>query len=162
MRTILFSILLNMVLGCVSSQGPVNTDDSSANLMRTGDIVVVNNASDAVLLLNPDGSFKATLIDYPQDTAYKFDALTWDPVNKQLLITYDHTTNTFDKVLAVSPYDLSVSTYLATTQLAGTNLAGIGRMANNDLVILEGTNIAEKFYLDKSRFAGVNAWINGT
>jgi hypothetical protein len=139
---VLFNILLNF--GCVKEEEPIETFDSYVNKIQPGDIIVANGANDTVVLLDEDGRYKDTIITGSTSAALSFPALAWDDLNKQVLISYDHTTATLDKITGVSLLDLQLSTVISNSNLTGT-MPGVARLTNGELVVLEGTTTAEKF-----------------
>ncbi len=149
MRKLTSCLLLVMMycfVGCISESEPIETSNSQANLMKSGDIVVVNTATDSVLLLEPDGTYKTTIYSARTDGTVTIPAIAWDSYTNRLLIAFDSTTATLDKILSVDPYDLSVSTYYNnSTILTATGLNGIARVSTNHLLVIESTATMEKF-----------------
>jgi hypothetical protein len=146
MSSILLLLVLATLWGCISESEPIETFNSQANIIKSGDIIVVNTATDSVLLLDDDGTYKTTIYSARTDATVTIPAITWDSRTNRLLIMYDSTTATLDKILSVDPYDLSISTaYQNSTILTATGLNGVARLTTGDLVVIESTATMEKF-----------------
>lgn len=144
-RFVSLSLLIFLVASCVlNTESPIETSSDLVNLIQRGDIVVSNSGNDSIILLDSDGNYKDTLVSEQTSTTILFNGLAYDSINKEVLFNYDHTTAALDAVKAIDLYDGSVRTVISNSQLNGT-LPGVARLTNGDLVILEGTNGAEKF-----------------
>lgn len=155
-------ILISLLSGCLlKDDSPVESSSDDVNLIQSGDIVIVNNNSDAILLLNSDGTYKEALVDSPTDATLLFGGVTYDRTNNQLLYLHDSTTNANDAVRAISLYDGEVSTYLTNSNLAGV-LPGLARLTGGELVVLETTTVVEKFLADRTRITPFTPTLTAT
>jgi hypothetical protein len=143
----LISLIFILLLGssCIlNSESPEETSSDEVNLIQMGDIVVTNAGNDSIVLLDEDGSYKATLVDSTTSSTLLYNGLAYDDLNREILFNYDSTTNSLDAVMAINLYDGEVRTVLTNNQLQGT-LPGVARLTGGDLVVLEGTSMVEKF-----------------
>lgn len=145
MRLIYVVLILFLGTSCIlSNESPVETSSDDVNLIQVGDIIVTNAGNDSIVLLDSDGTFKATLVDSQTDSTLIYNGLAFDDVNRVVLFTNDSTVAAQDSVKKIDLYDGEVSTLITNNQLNGT-LPGLARLTGGDLVILEGTSAAEKF-----------------
>lgn len=128
----------------ISSDSPLESSSNDVNLIQVGDIVVANTNTDSILLLDPDGNFKATLVDSPVDGTLLLSGLHYDSVNNELLYINDSTVNANDAVKAIDFYTGDVRTILSNNQLQGV-LPVVARLTGGDLLIVETNSTAEKF-----------------
>jgi hypothetical protein len=123
-----------------------NTEETiQADCIVPGDIVISNSGSDAVLVLNSDGSYKniALNVNNIAETVY---GVTWDRVNNRLLVAVDGA----DRIVAVDPVDCSTSTAISDGNLTGTTLKGLTVVDNGDILVTE-VNMIERFTQDGMR-----------
>lgn len=145
MQTLTFIILLGLLSSCIiSSESPIESSSNEVNLIQTGDIIISNTGTDSIILLNSEGTFKANLLDV-SDATLTMGALTFDAANDQILFTNDSTTAALDSVKSISLFDGTVSTYISNSNLTATGMTGIARLTGGEILVLEGTNTAEKF-----------------
>ncbi len=145
LKGLLFLVMLVSSTSClISSDSPVETSSNDVNLIQQGDIIISNVNTDSIVLLDSEGNFKDTLLDYPIDNTLLLSGLHWDSTNKEIIFLYDSTTNTLDAVKALNPYDGSVRTVLANGQL-GAVLPAVARLSGGDLLVVEQASTAEKF-----------------
>lgn len=145
MKHVLFLFMITSITACiVSSESPIESSSNEANLIQTGDILISNAGTDSIILYNSEGTFKANLIDV-SDSNLIMNGLAFDSLNDQILFTYDSATAALDSVKAMSLFDGSVSNYISNSNLTATAFPGIARLTGGDLLVLEGTNTAEKF-----------------
>lgn len=144
-RIICFAITLALSSSCIlTNESPVETSSDDVNLIQEGDIIVSNINTDSIVLLDSEGNFKDTLIDYPIDNTLLLTGLHWDSVNEEVLFIHDSTTNALDAVKAFRPFDGSVRTVLSNNQL-GAVIPAVARLTGGDLLIVEQNSTAEKF-----------------
>lgn len=145
-------ILLSLSLSsCIlKNESPLESSSNEANLIQSGDIVVTNSGNDTIVLLHEDGSYKDTLVDSQSDSQLIFNGLAYDAINKNIMFTYDHLTAFYDAVKTIDLYDGTVKTLLSNNNLQGT-LPGLARLTGGELIVLEGTNTAEKFLANGTR-----------
>lgn len=144
-------LILFVASSClVKDESPIATTSDQVNYIQSGDIIVTNLGNDSIVLLGSDGHYKDMLYDLPTDGSISFPALTYDPYTKKILFSYDSSIATLDAIYSIDPLDGTVDRYLSNSNLTGT-LNGIARLTNNDLVIIDATNQAEKFLANKTR-----------
>lgn len=144
-RLISILSILAFTSSCIlSSDSPIESSSDEVNLVQKGDIVVTNSGNDSIVLLNDDGSFKATLVDSITDAAILFNALIYDTLNKTIIYNFDHTTNSFDAIKKLDLYEGEATTLISNGNLNST-LQGLARLTNGDLVVLKNTTLIEKF-----------------
>ncbi len=142
-----FQSLLFLALSAsciIQNDSPIQSTSDEVNLIQKGDIVVTNSGNDSVILLNEDGSFKATLVDAQTDAAILFNALIYDTLNKAILYNFDHTTASFDAVRKLDLFEGNETTLISNSNINSTQ-QGLARLTNGDLVILKNTTLIEKF-----------------
>lgn len=139
--TYLFTLLI--LMGCLSKD-PTETHGSDINLVKSGDIVVVNTGNDTILLLDEAGEFKEALLDSSTDPSLIYNALAYDSSLDQILVAYDSKVATSDRIIGISLWDGKVSNVLSNGNLNGV-LTGVARLNNGSLVVLEGTTTMELF-----------------
>ena len=144
MRLMSYLFTLLLMTSCLTKEDPTETHGSSVNLIKSGDIIVANTGNDTIMHLDEDGEFIEALIDSSTDPSLIFNAIAWDDSLDQLLVAYDSTVATSDKIIGISLWDGTVSTVLSNSNLTGT-LTGVARLTNGSLVVLEGTTTMELF-----------------
>lgn len=156
-------VFLTTFISCVSESDPVETSTPQVtpeppppaplpepDLIESGDIVVTNLGNDSIVLLDDEGVYKNTLYDVPTDASISFPSVMYDPLEQAILFTYDSTIASLDAIYSINLADGEVSSYLSNSNLNGT-LSGVARLSNDDLVIIEGTNVLEKFLANFTR-----------
>lgn len=134
-----------MTFGCVvDEKSPVETFNNAVNMIQSDDIVVVNQTNDSIVLLDPDGNFKTTLVDEPTSTTINFSGLNWDSVDKRLIFVYDSSIVSLEGVRSISPYNGRVEEVINTVALTGT-MRSLARLTNGDYIIAESATVLEKF-----------------
>lgn len=148
----IFMLLQLLVLSsCIlKDESPVESLSNEANLIQSGDIIVSNAGNDSIVLLHSDGNYKAILYDIPTTATVSFAGLAWDAINKVALFNYDSTTAGFDEVRSISPFNGIIKTVISNSGLTGT-LPGVARLTGGELLVIEGTNVLEKFLTDGTR-----------
>lgn len=146
MQKLLSFIMLGILSSCIiSSESPIESSSNDVNLIQTGDILISNAGTDSIILLNSEGTFKANLVDI-SDTTIIMGALSFDSANDQILFSYDSATAALDSVRSMSLFDGKVTpNYILNSNLTATGMTGTARLTNGELLVLEGTNTAEKF-----------------
>lgn len=125
------------LLGC-KKQLPVFTDSKRINLIKPGDLIVVNMASHSLLLLNSNGEFKTTLydVDNISETLY---GLAFKADTKEIIFTV----NGSPRVGAISVIDGSYRALITDANLTGT-LRGLTQLPGGDILVIETSNV-ERF-----------------
>lgn len=145
LKYILLITIVCILSGCVlKDEKAVATFNSSANLVKSGDIVVVNITNDSIVLLDQDGNYKLTLFNDDNSATVIIGGINYDSVSKRLLFNYDSSTAILDEVRSISLYSGRISTVLNNVNVTGA-LQGVARLTGGDYVILESTTVAEKF-----------------
>lgn len=142
--------LFSLASCLLKSESPLESSSDSVNLIQSGDIIVSNSGNDTIILLDSDGNYKDVLVDSQTDATLIYNGLAFDRVNNQVLFTHDSTTAALDSVKSIALYDGEVSTVISNSNLNGT-LPGLARLDGGELLVLEGTNTAEKFLADGTR-----------
>lgn len=119
-----------------------STDDSKC--IESGDIIVSNSGSDAVISLDSEGNFKKVIYNLLNGTENPY-GVAWSSVTDEVLVVVDGS----DRVMAISADDCSSRIFVADTNLTG-NLRGITQLDSGDVLIIETNNI-ERFSSDGYR-----------
>lgn len=137
MKPIHFFFSLLLFSGCnSSSDSPVTFTNY---LIEPGDLVVTNSGNKTVVLLDENGTYKATLLDLAQ--AETPTGIAFNSTSKELLITVD---GTADRVIGISAYNGTRSDFINDiANLSGT-LYGITQLTQGDIVIAE-TSAIERY-----------------
>lgn len=144
-------VLLTFLTSCLlKNESPIGSSSNDVNLIQSGDIIVTNAGNDTIVLLDEDGSYKASLVDSQSDAALIYNGLAYDTANDQILYVNDHTTAFYDAVKAISLYDGATSTVISNSNLTGT-MPGLARLTGGELLVLETTTTAEKFLANGTR-----------
>ena len=122
------------------SCAPANEEDSegsAGNCFSSGDIIVSNSASDVVLVLNPDGTYKniAFNVFNTSETVYGISL----SAAGELLVVVEGA----DRVVAIDPVGCAARTFTADANLNGT-LRDVTQLSNGDILVAE-TNNVERF-----------------
>ncbi len=135
-----------MVLSqCGQQMRSTGADDggySESNpVASSGDIVVSNGASDSILLLDPDGFYKALLFN-ADNTSESPGGVTYNTDTNEVVFVVDGA----DRLAAVSLTDLTYRNVVTSTLLSGV-LRGITQLINGDYLIIE-SNVIERYTAD--------------
>lgn len=141
---VLYLFCLFILTGCILTEEPDSTFGTDANLLKSGDIVVANTGNDTILLLDQDGILKEILTDSTTDPSLNFSALAFDRSLDQILVAFDSTVATSDRIIGISMWDGTLSNVLQNSNYTGI-LSGIARLNNGSFVGLEGTTTMELF-----------------
>lgn len=116
---------------------------SAVPIFASGDIIVSNAGSDAVLVLDKDGEYKNVLFDV-DNTSETVTGITYLSNTHEILVVVEGT----DRIVAVSSNgtDRSFTTH---AQFTGT-VRGITQLASGDILAVE-TNNVERFDMLGSR-----------
>lgn len=139
-----FLVFILIVSVCSVSCSPEdNEDDSATNgseeaCLASGDILVSNSGSDALVALNPDGTFKRIAFNVSSATENLY-GITWSAQSEEILIVVDGV----DRVVALNPLDCSTRTVILDANLTG-NVRGITQLTGGDILVSESNNI-ERF-----------------
>lgn len=136
--------LLSLSSCLIQSESPLESSSNEVNLIQSGDIVVANWGNDSILLLHPDGSYKAELVNEQTSTTILLNGLYYDSVTNQVLYTYDHSTTSLDAVRSISLFDGSQDLFLQNANLAGS-LYGVTRLSNGEILVIDSNNRIERF-----------------
>ena len=130
---------------CLVSCSPEDVDDSTTGgseeavaCIESGDIVVTNSGSDALVVFNPDGTYKSTPF-YVSSATENLYGVTWSSLTGEILIVVDGV----DRVVALNPEDCSTRTVILDANFTGT-VRGITQLTSGDILLSENNNI-ERF-----------------
>ncbi len=129
---------------CLVSCSPEDVDDSTTAdsedeiCIESGDIVVTNSGSDALVVFNSDGTYKSTPFFVLSATESLY-GISWSSVTGEILIVVDGV----DRVVALNPTDCTTRNIIIEANLTGT-VRGITQLTNGDILISETSNI-ERF-----------------
>jgi hypothetical protein len=129
-------LIFSFLLSCAPA-GEEDADASSGNCFSSGDILVANSASDVVLALNPDGSYKNIVFNVFNNSESVF-GISMSAAG-ELLVAVEGA----DRIVAIEPSACGARTFTADANLNGT-LRGITQVSNGDVLVVE-TNNVERF-----------------
>ncbi len=132
-------ILLCFAAGCLGSEKVPETFTDPVNyLIQPGDLVVSNSGNRDVVLLDSNGTFKATLLNLGISDTPK--GIAFNQATKEILVAVDGG----DRVTGIAATDGAISDFInETTNLSGT-LDGIAQLPGGDILIVE-TNAIERY-----------------
>ncbi len=132
-RVLFYIIFLSVLVSC--NQDPVPTESDSTAIVSEGDIVVANTASDSVVVLNPDGSYKRVILqlDPSIDSPY---GVAWSADTQEILVSVNGSP---DRIIAINASS-GVTRTLESNGLVG-NVRQLGVLSNGDVVIIESNNL---------------------
>ncbi len=128
-------LLLFLTLTLSSCHDEAIVESSSNFLVAPGDIVVSNGASDSVLLLDPDGNYKATLYEMRNSIDSPF-GLAWKKDTNEILVAVEGV----DRVMAISAYDGTQRIFIQEGNLNGV-MKGLAQLDNGNVAIYEGNSV---------------------
>lgn len=131
--TILISATGILNPGCQSKKSA----QEISNAIQTGDIIVSNLNTDAVLLFNSDGKFKDIIFEVSNVNGESIYGISESPLTNEILIAVDGTP---DRVMAIQKSDLSTREYIRDPNLTG-NIRGITIMASGNTLVTETNNV---------------------
>jgi len=137
-RLLGITCLVFLVVSCAKKPSD-DSAEASGLVFTTGDIVVSNAGSDAVLLFDSAGKFKRVLVSLDTTSGEAVTGLVLNKVTRQMLVAVDGV----DRVLAVGQDDGEVSSFIINANLIG-NLRGITQLVNGDILVVETSNV-ERF-----------------
>lgn len=129
---------------CLVSCSPEDVEDSTTAdsedeiCIESGDIVVTNSGSDALVVFNSDGTYKSTPF-YVLSATENLYGITWSSLTGEILIVVDGV----DRVVALNPDDCTTRDVIIDANLTGT-VRGITQLTNGDILVSETNNI-ERF-----------------
>lgn len=139
---LLFFLALAINTSCspddVSDSTTTDSEEPAADCIVSGDILVTNSGSDALVVLNSDGTFKSVPF-YVSSATENLYGITWSSLTNEVLIVVDGV----DRVVALNPVDCTTRTAIIDTNLTGT-LRGITQLTSGDILVSETNNI-ERF-----------------
>jgi hypothetical protein len=151
--------MLSLLIAC-QPQEEKNLDQSEngqtammASMIESGDIIVANLGTDTITILDNDGRLKLHLYQNPA-TMEIFAGMAWIEETKELLVAVDGK----DRIMSFSAQNGVPRNYIVDNNLEG-NLAGMTRMENGDLLIIEDNTI-ERFSTDNKKRETHNDWPN--
>lgn len=130
-------LILSVMLSCAPANEEEDADSAGGNCFSSGDILISNSASDVVLVLNPDGSYKNIAFNVFNNSESVF-GISMSAAG-ELLVAVEGA----DRVVAVEPAACGARTFTADANLNGT-LRGLAQVSNGDVLVVE-TNNVERF-----------------
>lgn len=130
--------LIFLVVSCAKKPSDDSAEETGV-AFTSGDIVVSNAGSDAVLLFDSAGKFKRVLVSLDTTAGEAVTGIVLNKVTRQILVAVDGV----DRVLAVNQDDGEVSSFIINANLTGT-IRGITQLVNGDILVVETSNI-ERF-----------------
>lgn len=148
-RLTIFILLAALSTSCQ----PKKDSNGSSNAIASGDIVISNSGSKALLLFDSSGAFKQVLGSLDNSSTEVFQGITYNSTTGQLLAVVD---GTADSVQAFNVSDgSSAGSFISNSNLTG-NLRGITQLTGGDILIVETSNV-ERFSALGERRTLVNA-----
>ena len=144
MSVVRFALIMLAITFGVASCAPREDEDTSALCWESGDILVSNSGSDAVVALKSDGSFRGIVYNVinTSETVY---GVNFSASTGELLVGVDGT----DRVMAISQADCSSRIAVADANLTGT-IRGVTELINGDILVAETSNV-ERFRSNGTR-----------
>lgn len=138
-QLLIFTALLPL-LGATSSCALKDLEDLSAtgDCMSSGDIIVSNSGTDAVIVLDSDGNYKNTALTLTSN-AENIYGVHWDRISNRLLVVIDGV----DRIVSIDPATCAKTDFVTDPNLTG-NLRGLVRLTAGDVLVTE-TNTVERF-----------------
>ena len=149
LRISLISLCLLVVASCLKDPIPTESkvDENSNSIVASGDILVANDTSDAIYLMNSDGEFKRVIYNHINtENAYGVNYY-----QGKVLIGVDGV----DRILTFDTDTAEVETAIVNPGLTGT-LRGLTGLAGGDYLVIE-TNALERFDANFERVTS-NGW----
>jgi len=152
---ILLIILSFLLISSCKKSEAIPTLSSYTNLVKPGDIIVVNTTSRSLILLDSNGNYKSVLYDLDNQAESIYD-LAWKADTKEIMFTV----NGAARVGAVSVIDGTYRNLITDQNLAGA-LHGLAQLKSGDIIVGEVSNI-ERFTSNGTRRTSVNGvtWPN--
>ena len=133
----IFFCVFILTIGC-KKEDPVPTVTTQNNVIRPGDIVVVNMASDSLILLDSNGNYKQVLLDL-DNIGESFYGVAFKTDTNEIMFTI----NGSPRVGAISVVTGSYRTLISNANLTGA-LRGLTQLSNGDILVSEAANV-ERF-----------------
>jgi hypothetical protein len=134
------------VVGCSPSKKSGGSSASTSTaLFATGDLIVSNGGSDAVLVLDADGNFKNVLYEV-DNTTETVTGLTYLSTTGEILVAVDGV----DRIVAVTSAGVSRD-FIINAQINGT-MRGLAQLASGGDVLIVETNNIERVDVLGNRF----------
>lgn len=139
LRTSLIAFALVLSIGCKKEDPvPTTTVTTQNNVIKPGDIVVVNMASDSLILLDSNGNYKQVLLDL-DNISESFYEVAFKKDTNEIIFTI----NGSPRVGAISVVTGVYRTLISDANLAGA-LKGLTQLPNGDILVVEAANV-ERF-----------------
>jgi len=134
-------LIFSLLLSCAPASNEKDSEEASqvasVPCFGSGDIIVSNSASDVVLVLNSEGSYKNIAFNVFNNSETVI-GITLSAAG-ELLVAVDGA----DRIVAIEPTACGARTFAADANLTGT-LRGIAQVSNGDVLVVE-TNNVERF-----------------
>ena len=154
LNIVMMILTMAVFFGCKQEEA-IPTKSNQTNLVKPGDIIVVNGTSRSLLLLDSNGGYKTVLYDLDNIAESIYDVAFKRDTNEIIF-----TVNGSARVGAVSVVDGKYRTLISDTNLTGA-LKGLTQLNNGDILVSEISNI-ERFTTNGVRRTNVSGvtWPN--
>lgn len=153
-KTIL--ILAGIILATACKQeASTPTTSRTENLIKPGDLIVVNMTSDSLLHFDENGNYKGVLLDL-DNIGESFYGIAFKADTNEIMFTI----NGSPRVGAISVIDGTYRNLITDTNLSGT-LRGLTQLPGGDILVIETANV-ERFSTNGVRKTSVSGitWPN--
>lgn len=155
MKKLIFVALLVALSSCKKTEEETAKKKKNVvapHIAKTNDLIILDSATDTIIVMDHDGNFKKVLYRLEQPNSVTLSGLAWLPETGEILTISNHTTNSDDKILAISAKDGSVRTFVQNADLASTVFSDIAVLTDGDVLVTEA-NVVERFTSLGSRVA---------
>lgn len=154
LNIVMMILTMAVFFGCKQEEA-IPTKSNQTNLVKPGDIIVVNGTSRSLLLLDSNGGYKTVLYDLDNIAESIYDVAFKRDTNEIIF-----TVNGSARVGAVSVVDGKYRTLISDINLTGA-LKGLTQLNNGDILVSEISNI-ERFTTNGVRRTNVSGvtWPN--
>lgn len=138
--------------GCRSSEDEdTTTTPAAAACFSSGDVLVSNSGSDAVVVFDANGNFKRIAYQVNTTAGESIYGMDYLEASGEVAVVVDGS----DRVVAISPEACTARMLIADANLNG-NLRGITQLSTGDLLVVETSNV-ERFSSTGTRITA-GAW----
>lgn len=148
LNTLVIILSTAFLFGC-KQEDVVPTTSSQTNLIKPGDIIVVNGVSRSLILLDSNGGYKTVIYDL-DNIAESIYGIAFKKDTKEIIFTVNGST----RVGAVSVVDGTYRTLISDSNLAGA-IKGLTQLNNGDILVAEVNNV-ERFTTNGVRRTSVS------
>lgn len=140
------SLTIAAVMACSPDDDAASTTlpSEDAVCIESGDILVTTSGADALVVFNPDGTFKR-IAYYVLSATENLYGIAWSHTAEEILVAVDGV----DRIVGINPEDCSTRDVITNANLTGT-IRGITQLLNGDILVSETNNI-ERFGANGNR-----------